>query len=109
VRATDTASQTVDSDSFAFTIAAATGTIDLSGATKVFKNNAGSVLASKDVTLWVHHATTGALIMTKTDTTDASGNAANITDAELADSTLYRVDWKFSTGEFGCGFFTSEA
>lgn len=90
VRATDTAAQTVDSDTFSFTIAAAgAGTIT----TPALKNNTGTVLAS--LSGWavnVYHATTGALIVQKTGLTTSAGGVLTITDAAIVAGTTYAYE-----------------
>lgn len=89
VRATDTADQTIDSDTFTFTIAAAAGTIT----TPPLKNNTGSLLASlSGWTVNVYNASTGALVLHKTGlSTDAAG-VLTVTDAALTAATTYAYE-----------------
>lgn len=91
VRATDTAAQTVDSDTFSFTIAASAGTGTIT--TGAMKNNTGTVLAS--LSGWsvnVYHASTGALIVQKTGLTTSAGGVLTITDAAIVAGTTYAYE-----------------
>jgi len=90
VRATDTAAQTVDSDTFTFTIAAAgSGTIT----TPALKNDSGTVLASlSGWTVNVYHATTGERIVQKTGLTTSAGGVLTITDALIVAGTTYAYE-----------------
>lgn len=90
VRATDTASQTVDSDTFSFTIAAAaSGTIT----TPPLKNNTGALLASLGGwTMNVYNPSTGAPVLQKTGlSTDAAG-VLTVDDAALTAATTYAYE-----------------
>lgn len=93
------------SASASFTTDAAGGAVpgfDLSvSPDHVFTREDGPVLASKAVTLWVHHPTTGALVASITGATNASGLAGSVTHAALTASTAYRVNYEFATGEYG--------
>ena len=91
VRATDTIAQTVDSDTFSFTIAeapVATGTI-----TVQLKNNTGTPLINETgVVVNVYNASTGALIVQKTGlTSDTSGNVV-VNDVLIVTGTSYAFE-----------------
>lgn len=66
-------------------------------------------LANKSATMWIHDVTSGALVASIPVTTDSAGLFGIVSSASMALNTLYRFDWKFTTGEFGVGFRTTEA
>lgn len=80
-----------------------------SAATDKFRNNVGTLLSSASVTFHVHHATNGSLVAQINGATDASGLAGTLTNGAMTISTLYRIDYKFASGEYGVTYRTSEA
>lgn len=97
VRATDTATQTVDSDTFSFTISAAA--VDGIITTPALKNNTGTLLASEtSITVNVYHATTGALIVQKTGLTSNASGIVVIADALIVAGTSYAYEPVLSGG-----------
>ena len=69
----------------------------------------GALLATLAYDLWVHHPTTGALVVKLSGVTDAAGLLGVVTNPTMGLSTQYRIDYKFSTGEFGSCYRTTEA
>ena len=119
VRATDTAAQTVDSDTFTFTIsaAAAGATISLTTANAVFsgsanpasglgtftsevlRDNTGAVVASKGLNfVALYNDTTGALVVRKTGLSTNGSGVFSFADAALTPGQVYRVDWEDADG-----------
>lgn len=119
VRATDTAAQTVDSDTFTFTISAAGAgaTISLTTANAVFsgsanpasglgtftsevlRDNTGAVVASKGLNfVALYNDTTGALIVRKTGLSTNGSGVFSFADAALTPGQVYRVDWEDADG-----------
>lgn len=75
-----------------------------------FRAQASNVLmANRAGTLWVSNPTTGTLVVSRAFTTDSNGLLGTIQDAALALSAAYRINFKFSTGEYGVIERTSEA
>ena len=75
-----------------------------------FRAQASNVLLSNRAgTLWISNPTTGALVVSKAFTTDSNGLLGTIQDAALALSTVYRINFKFSAGEYGVIERISEA
>jgi hypothetical protein len=83
---------------------------DLSGAAFEFRRNNGTLIASTGVTFWVYNTSTGALVATISGlSTNGSGIVGSVSHASLAASTQYRVNYLFSTGEYGVALLTTEA
>ena len=84
---------------------------DLTLANRDFSTNNGTAIASTAVTFWAHNPTTGALVATITGlSTNASGVVtAPVAHASLAPSTLYRLNYEFSSGEYGVAKLSTEA
>jgi hypothetical protein len=88
-----------DTVSAAGTVTSTNPTITITG----IKNNTGTVRASETFTAYVHHNTTGALVVKlDSQTTDSNGTLV-LTDAALSAATSYRVDLKDSDGNYGVG------
>lgn len=100
VRATDTASQTVDSNTFTITISASAGTLNFQAAGMEFGRRSGlgiatfSLDASSNYRYTVHaNALTlgSAVYSSGVVATDAAGKLPNLTDASLVAGTTYRI------------------
>lgn len=103
VRATDTAAQTVDSDTFSFTIATP-GALT----TSPLKNNTGTLLANETgATAYVYNVSTGALVVTKTGQTTNSSGIMEVTDVNIDPSTQYRLVVKLASGAEGMDKITA--
>lgn len=100
---------TLDDAAPAGTLGAAPGRIRLLGAADEWRDKAGSLLASLAATVDVHSAATGAQLARITTATDAAGLLPEISHAALGQSTLYRIDVLFTTGQYGVVCRTSEA
>lgn len=87
---------------------AAPGRIRLLGANDEWRNKAGTLLASKACTVDVH-AVGGAQLARIATATDSAGLIPEISHSALSQSTLYRVDILFGTGEYGVVYRSSEA
>lgn len=104
VRATDTAAQTVDSDTFTFTITtlAAITITDLKDLTT------GTLRASESgITAIINNVTTGALVVKLTGLTSTAGGDITISDAALVAATQYRVTIILSDGSEGTWKYTA--
>lgn len=77
------------------------GSIDLSGTNDIFAALNQVVHASKDVTFWLHDATTGELLATIETTTDSNGRVGHLYDEAIETGVTYRLDYEFDTGEYG--------
>lgn len=100
---------TLDDSTPAGTLGATPGRIQLLGINDEWRNKVGALLASKACTVDVHSATTGAQLARITTATDASGLLPELSHGALGQSTLYRLDVLFATGEYGVVYRTSEA
>ena len=128
VRATDTAAQTVDSDTFSFTIGAAAHLITVANSQQVNTGSSAAVQQAgngiitlptlKDwgtgnlkanetgVTLIINNATTGALVSLLTgQTTNASGVLPTLTG--LVSGTAYRITTILADGSEGTWKYTA--
>jgi hypothetical protein len=104
VRATDTAAQTVDSDTFTFTITtlAAITITDLKDLTT------GTLRASESgITAIINNVTTGVLVVKLTGLTSTAGGDMTISDAALVAATQYRVTIILSDGSEGTWKYTA--
>lgn len=99
---------TLDDAAPAGTLGAAPGRIRLLGASDEWRNKAGTLLASKACTVDVH-STAGTHVARVSTTTGSDGLIPEISHSSLSQSTLYRVDVLFGTGEYGVVYRTSEA
>lgn len=92
------------STTVAITSSAVSGTLT----TAPLKNNAGTLLANETgATAYIHHMTTGALIVAKTgQTTNASG-VMTVTDALIAPATQYRIVVKLASNAEGLDKLTA--
>lgn len=97
-------SQANAASTVAITSSATTGTLT----TAPLKNNAGTLLANETgATAYIHHMTTGALIVAKTgQTTNASG-VMTVTDAAIAAGTQYRIVVKLASNAEGLDKLTA--
>lgn len=68
----------------------------------------GAVMANATAAVHIHHASAGTLIAQLSVTTDGSGLFGTVQSGAMALSTLYRVDYKFPSGEYGVVYRTSE-
>lgn len=100
---------TLDDAAISGTLGAAPGRIRLLGVDDEWRDKAGNLLASRSATVDVHSATTGAQLARITTATDAAGLLPELSHGALAQSTLYRVDVLFGTGEYGVVYRNSEA
>lgn len=82
------------------------GSINLNNAALyVFKKNNATTIASTSVTFWVSDVTTGALVGSAITglSTDTSGLVTTaISNASMVAGTTYRLNYEFSSGEYGC-------
>lgn len=101
VRATDTGSNTADSNSISVTIAAAAGTITSQPLTRNTGVLAGVV--SLDF-VDLSNPSTGALVVRKTGLSTNASSIFTFSDAAAVTGTTYRIDWRESTGEFGSAY-----
>jgi len=102
VRATDTASQHIDSNTFTYTVAEAPdpGTFGTISA-RPCVNNTNTPILNTECRVWIYNVSTGALVYTDTVETDEDG-IWSITDISLAVSTNYRcVTRVIATGAEG--------
>lgn len=97
VRATDTGSNTADSNSISVTIAAATATFT----TGVLRRRVGGgVVANTAMTYFrLYNPTTGALVLNRTDLSSDANGRVTCTDAALTAGVEYKADWLAATGE----------
>jgi hypothetical protein len=100
---------TLDDVAPAGTLGAAPGRIRLLGVSDEWRDKGGYLLASKPCTVDVDNPATGALLARIATATDASGLIPEISHGALSQSTLYRLDVLFGTGEYGVVYRTSEA
>lgn len=107
VRATDTAFQTIDSDTFTFTIAAAAaGTITLPACRQWETGNLRT--SESGVVVIVNNPTTGALVVNKTGlTTHATTGECVVTDPAIVTGTNYRVTQILPDGSEGTWRYTA--
>jgi len=104
VRATDTAAQTVDSDTFSFTI----GALAAITITDLKDLTTGTLRASESgITAIINNVTTGALVVKLTGLTSTAGGDMTISDAALAAATQYRVTIILSDGSEGTWKYTA--
>lgn len=68
----------------------------------------GSPITSRSATMWVHNSTTGVLVAQISVSTDSAGLFGTISSGLMTLSTTYRLDWKFSSGEYGSVYRTTE-
>lgn len=104
VRATDTIAQTVDSDTFSFTIAsvAAISITDLKDLTT------GTLRASESgITAIISNVSTGALVVKLTGLTSTAGGDMTISDVALVAGTEYRVTIILADGSEGTWKYTA--
>lgn len=120
VRATDTISQFINSDTFTFTINAAGGsgfsfaiTTDeaiFSGSfgtagtgtftSDVLRDNVGTIRAGETLNyVALYHDTTGVLIVRKTGVTTNGAGIFTITDPAINAGQMYKVDWQIASGK----------
>lgn len=105
VRATDSGSNTADSNSIAINIAAASADGVLTS--NKFSNNTGQLLANlTGLTVYIYNKSTGALIVSKTsETTDANGICV-VSDALIVSGTQYVVVYTNGT-DYGIEVLTA--
>lgn len=104
VRATDTIAQTVDSDTFSFTVAsvAAISITDLKDLTT------GTLRASESgITAIISNVSTGALVVKLTGLTSTAGGDMTISDVALVAGTQYRVTIILADGSEGTWKYTA--
>jgi hypothetical protein len=80
------------------------GSFNLNSSTYAFKRNTGGLITSTSVTFFVSNPSTGALIGAAITglSTNASGIVTSpVTNASVASGTTYRLNYKFTTGEYG--------
>ena len=104
MRATDTAAQTVDSDTFSFTI----GALAAITITDLKDLTTGTLRASESgITAIINNVTTGALVVKLTGLTSTVGGDMTISDAALVAATQYRVTIILSDGSEGTWKYTA--
>jgi cellulose 1,4-beta-cellobiosidase len=86
--------------------ASGVGSISLNNsALYTFKRNNGAAITSSAVTFWVSDVTTGALIGSAITglSTNVSGVVTTaVSNASMLAGTTYRLNYEFSSGEYGC-------
>jgi hypothetical protein len=86
--------------------ASGVGSINLSNAALyVFKRNNGAAITSSAVTFWVSDVSTGSLIGSAITglSTNVSGVVTTaVSNASMLAGTTYRLNYEFSSGEYGC-------
>lgn len=86
------------------TAVATTGIFNLNSAAYTFKRNNGTPIVSTAVTLFVSTPATGVLVgasITGLSTNGAGIITAVVTNASMVAGTLYRLTYKFTSGEYG--------
>lgn len=107
VRATDTASQSVDSDLFSITVQEQSG-VDGVITTEPLRNNTGTLLANKSgITAHVYTVIEGALVTSKIGLMSDAGGLVSISDPSIVSGTEYRVVLVMADGSEGLARYTS--
>ena len=118
VRATDTAAQTADSDTFTYTISGGSGGLTISNTlanvtfsgsfgtsstgtltSQPLRDNAGNILSGVALTyVAVYNDTTNALVVKKTGISTNGSGIFTVTDAAISVGQTYRLDWEDGAG-----------
>lgn len=70
----------------------------------------GSIIGLQPVTLWIHDATSGALLLMVTGgQSDADGIVPSPSGVVMTAGTTYRLHYKFNSGEFGAAYLPAVA